>query len=145
MTYQELNALYYIRREIERDAHKIEELRLKACSSTSGYSDARGAHAGISDKVGAYAAAIADLEKETQRNLERLVEAERVTTAYINEIEDARVRLACKLRFVDCKPWFKIAMEMGAAYSGESGVRKMVTRYLYDHLDPPEEKENTPN
>ena len=144
MTYKELNQLYYIRREIERDERKIEEYRLRACSSTTALSpNTQGAHAGVSDKVGAYAAAIADLEAQTRYNMERLVAAEREITAYIHGIEDSRTRLAFKLRFIDCKPWFRIAMEMGA-YGGESSVRMLVNRYLRDNLDP-EEKEKAPD
>lgn len=129
MTYRELRQISDLRHEIERDMHKLEELRRKAVSSTSVLSDSRTSHAGVSDKVGNYAARIVDLEAETKRNLERLVKLETQITEFVNGIEDAHIRLLIKLHYIDGLPWYKVALQVGGGNTDQT-VRQAVKRYL---------------
>lgn len=46
----------------------------------------------------------------------------------INYIPDVSVRLAIKLRFVDCKLWSEVSYKMG--YWSHDGSRKLLDRYF---------------
>ena len=135
MTYKELNELYYIRREIARDEQKIEELRRKATSSTTALSaETAGPHAGVSDEVGAYAAAIADLTSDLAVKTEERVAVYHRTLAYIEGIEDSHTRLMLKLRFVDNLRWDDVAAVIGGYWTGQS-VRQAFSRWARENLE----------
>ena len=129
MTAGELEGLYYLRREIERDRRRRAELWEKATSATSSPGGMWGPHAGVSDRVGCCAAALADLDHRLALNVERLVRREAELTDYIDSVPDPRMRLILKLRFIDCLPWFRVAMEVGGGNTDES-VKKSVYRFL---------------
>lgn len=134
MTAAGLEELYYLRREIERDRRRIAELREKATSASSFPDGMWGPHAGVSDRVGCCAAAIADLSKELAVNLDRAVRREAEITRFIDGVEDPRIRLILKLRFVDCLPWFKVAMEIGGGNS-DASVKMCFRRWAKANLE----------
>lgn len=70
MTRQELSQLYYLNREIEQIKSRIFELE---CAAASGTSKITGMPhvAEVFDKVGKYAAEIADLESTLDLNLKK--------------------------------------------------------------------------
>ena len=85
--------------------------------------------AGISDKTGSLGTAIADM-KSSIKDLRQEIEVEReALQAYIQSVDDERVRMVLRLRFVCCLEWRNVAYMMGPAYDAEN-VRKIVYRHL---------------
>lgn len=134
MTAAELEGLYFLRKEIARDRRRICELRERAASTGAAPGRMWGPHAGVSDRVGCCAADIADLTKALTVNCDRAVKKEAEITGFINSVDDPRMRLILKLRFVDCLPWFKVAMELGGGNS-DASCKMSFRRWAKTNLD----------
>jgi len=128
MTLKELSQLYYLKREIEMDERRLQELeeralpRARVLTGTS--------HGGaVVDKVGKCAAEIADLRGIIEiKRRQCLYERSRLER-YIGEIPDSITRQIFELRFVDGLRYDEIASQLGGGNTFE-GVRKRVSRYL---------------
>ncbi|MBQ7160403.1 MAG: hypothetical protein IJR90_01705 [Clostridia bacterium] len=129
MTYNELNGIYYIKKEIERDRARIRELRERAESTVGSGTGMWGPHAGVVDRVGCCVAAMVDLERAVDANLWRLYRKEAEVTAFIDSVADPRLRAILKLRFIDCLSWRAVAQRLGAGET-ENGALKAVRRFL---------------
>ena len=128
MTLQELSQLYYLNREIKMDKRRLAELELKVlpgAQSMSGMPHAPG----VADKVGTYAAEMADLraiiEEKSRRCLEERIRLER----YIAGIKDSLTRQIFTSRFVEGLPWKDVAQRVGGDNNAGS-VRMACYRYL---------------
>ena len=128
MTLQELSQLYYLNREIKMDKRRLAELELKVlpgAQSMSGMPHAPG----VADKVGTYAAEMADLraiiEEKSRRCLEERIRLER----YIAGIEDSLMRQIFTYRFVDGRTWGQVAQRVGGQNTAAS-VKMLCHRYL---------------
>lgn len=128
MTKKELSNLYYLKKEIKEQEKRIEELENEATKCTSKITGLpRGT--GVSDKVGDYAAQIADLKTLLDINLKkRIYELNKLET-YIQSVEDALVRQIMVYRFINNYSWAKIARCIGGNNTAES-LRKQLCRYL---------------
>ena len=128
MTLKELSQLYYLNREIEMNERRLEELELKTMSGGSTITGMpRGSR--VADKVGHYAAEIADLRGiiETKQRL-CLYERNRLER-YISGIEDSLLRQIFTYRFVNGLPWRQVAACIGGGNT-EDSVKMMCHRHL---------------
>ncbi len=129
MDLKELSQLYYINKEIKRDRERLQQLR-DTQFSISGNSDGmpRGTKM-IYDPIAESIANIVDLEEMLKINIKKRYYEEKKIMVYINSIDDCFTRLIFKMRFVDCKPWYTIANEVGGGNTTDT-VSKCCYRYL---------------
>lgn len=144
MTLKELDEYYFLRARVAFYNRKIADIRDRATSTvTTLTAEGSGGHGSATDKVGAAAAAIADLEKET---LQYEAQIERVE-AYIKKIDDHAVWIAIQARYVQRvivpgrsswtkikrKPaWHTIAAANDLGMTGDT-LRMRVKKYLATH------------
>jgi hypothetical protein len=132
MTIRELSQLHYLNLEIERDRAWLEALRTKSWGAAAQVITGMPHVPGITDKVGEYAAEIADLQSAIKANLKRcLREADRLNR-YIAGIPDSMTRLIFAYRFVNGLPWGQVAANIGGGNT-EWGVRQRAYRYLREN------------
>lgn len=112
MTKKELKNLYYLKKEINEQQKRLEELEMLATKCSNEISEIPHGNR-ILDKVGNYAVEIADLKKLIEKNLEKRIEEYRKLTAFIENIEDSQLRLILILRYVYNLTWQKIAFKIG--------------------------------
>ena len=128
MTKKELSQLYYLKKEIKEQQRKLFELEVAAtncAAAVTGLPTAKG----TSDKVGNYAAQIADLKARIEQNLKkRLYEFSRLNS-YIDSIDDIEIKLIFSLRYMHGMSWQKISESLGMSGDG-STERKKHDRFL---------------
>jgi hypothetical protein len=128
MTKKELSQLYYLNREIEEMQIRLQELESLATCCTANITGMPHA-SGISDKVGKYAAEIADLKSLLDLNLKKCFYELNRLNRYINSIEDSEIRMILSLRYINGLCWEQVAGSISPYASGES-VRKAHDRFL---------------
>ncbi|WP_411679874.1 hypothetical protein [Clostridium thailandense] len=128
MTKQELSQLYYLNREIEQLKNRITELECVATSTSSRITGMPHA-SGISDKVGKYAAEIADLKELLDLNLKKCFYELNRLNRYIESIDNSELRMILSLRYINGLSWEQVAVSISPYASGES-VRKAHERFL---------------
>lgn len=131
MTLQELSKYYDIQMTLEKDREALENLRQKinpASPQLTGMPHTPG----VRDKVADLAVELADMD-ERVRWLEEQAEQERdKAVAFCATIQDARLYLIFRLRFVRCLTWAEVADLLGDYYT-EEGVCRMAYNYLESH------------
>ncbi|MBR4863050.1 MAG: hypothetical protein IKU07_00620 [Oscillospiraceae bacterium] len=128
MTLKELSQLYYLNREIEMDKRRLLELEAEAVSISPNLSGMPRSP-GVSDKVGRYAAEIADLKGIIEaKHKQCLYERSRIER-YISSLDDSLLRQIFTYRFVNGLPWEQVAACVGGGNSAGS-VRMACYRYL---------------
>lgn len=133
MTLKELSQLYYLNREIEMDRQRLERLKLKSQSPSSVHFDGMPRGTSVESRVERYAAEIADLEAIiAAKHLQCIHERNRLER-YINDIDDSRLRMIFKLRFVNGLQWPQVA-----AHIGGNNTAKSVSKACYRYLDEDE-------
>ena len=128
MTKKELSQLYWLNREIEEQQRRLLELEGLATSCTSritGMPHSRG----IIDKLGEYAAEIADLRGLLDLNIKKCFYELNRLNRYINTVEDSQLRTMLALRYVNGLSWVQVAHSIGGGNSADS-VRKAVNRFF---------------
>ena len=128
MTKQELSQLYYLNREIEQLKNRIAELECIATSTSSVITGMPHA-SGVSDKVGKYAAEIADLKELLDLNLRKCFYELNRLNRFIESIEDSQLRMILSLRHINGLGWDQVAASIGGGNSDKS-VQMMVSRFL---------------
>ena len=84
---------------------------------------------GIKDKIGNLAAEIADLSKRIDSLKVELRQEELVLSGYIEAIDDERLRMIFRLKFLRDLTWEQTADVLGDNYTEES-VKRLIYRYL---------------
>jgi len=112
MTKQELSQLYYLNREIEHLQERIIELETVASSCSSQITGMPHA-SGISDKIGKYAAEIADLKYLLSLNLQKCFYELNRLNRFINNVEDSEMRQILTYRYISGLTWQQIAFNIG--------------------------------
>lgn len=131
MTIKELSQLYYLNREIEKDKRRLAELESAATSETSKITGMpHGSGAG--DKIGQYAADIADLRSLIELNLQKCWYELNRLNRYISTVDDSLTRQILTLRFVNGLPWRQVAFSIGGKNSADS-VKQVCSRYIRNH------------
>lgn len=128
MTKKELSQLYYLKKEIKEQQRRIAELEAAAtnCSTKiTGLPSGKG----ISDKIGNYAAQLADLKALLDLNLKKCFYELNRIDRFIQSVEDPLIRQILLYRFEKHMSWRQIARAIGGNNTSES-LRKKLHRYL---------------
>lgn len=133
MTLKELSQLYYLNREIEMDQRRLEELRARSESPGSPRFDGMPRVKSNVSKVERYAEDIADLEAIIAAKQQQCIHERNRLERYINDIDDSRLRMIFKLRFVNGFQWPQVA-----AHIGGNNTAKSVSKACYRYLDETE-------
>ncbi len=128
MTKKELSQLYYLKKEIKEQQRRIAELETAATKCTANISGMPSGK-GISDKVGQYAAQIADLKAILDLNLKKSFYELNKLTRYIESIEDSEMKLIFSFRYIQNMSWYEISKNLGSLGDG-STERKKHNRFL---------------
>ncbi len=128
MTKNELSQLYFLRKEISEQERKIEQLEALATSCSAKLSDMpHGTEK--SDKIGKFGAKIVDLKTKLQKNLQKRILEEKKINEFIEDADDAIVRLILVHKYVNCYSWAKIAWKIGGNNT-IYGLKMRLHRYL---------------
>ena len=125
---QDLGGLYYLKKEIELQKRRIKELEAKAASCNQPITDLP-SDSRISDKVGNYAAQIADLKNLLDRNCERRMCELNILERYIQSVDDPLIRQIMQFRFAKGYRWSKIAWKVDGNNSIDA-LKKKLYRFL---------------
>jgi len=128
MTLKELSQVYYLNLEIKRSEEELEKFRSKAeriTSSAMGLPFSRCEQSRLERNV----IEMADLQNEIDVYMKKLKAEEKRIKDYINNIEDSRLRLIFKHRFLDCMSWNKVADSLGGNNTKDY-VKKSSYRYI---------------
>lgn len=128
MTRKELSQLYYLNREIEMDKKRLLELEAEAVSISPNLTGMPRSP-GVSDKVGRYAAEIADLKGIIEAKIQQCTYERNRLERYIMDIDDSLLRQIFTYRFINGLPWRQVADSIGGGNT-EDGVRMMCNRYI---------------
>ena len=128
MRREELSNLGWLKKETELQEEKLEELKAKAEGLRQVFSHAP-AKKGARDKMGDYAAEIADLRTMIEKSRKEYYREAVRLEKFIESIPDSEMRMVFRLRHQEGYSWMKIGEKMG--YDG-STVRKKYGRFLRD-------------
>ena len=128
MTLKELSQLYYLNREIEMDKRRLHELEAEAVSISPNLTGMPRSP-GVSDKVGRYAAEIADLKGIIEAKIQQCTYERNRLERYIMDIDDSLLRQIFTYRFINGLPWRQVADSIGGGNTAGS-VKMMCYRYL---------------
>lgn len=131
MTLKELSQLYHLNLEIEMDRQRLQELEAKTLPGAQVITGMPHA-SGITDKVGQYAAEIADLRGIIEAKHKQCVYERNRLERYIAGIDNSLLRQVFTYRFVNGLPWEQVAANIGGGNTGD-GVRMMCSRYIENH------------
>ena len=112
LTRKELSQLYWLKKEIERERRRVEELEALATGCTAGTSGMPGSGA-LSDKT-AIAGQIADCKTLIETKRRELVAEYNRLIHYIKDVDDAYIRNILKYRYIECLTWRQVAASMGS-------------------------------
>lgn len=116
MTLQELSKYYKLRGQLQQDMEILESLKAKAAPGAAALTGMPHA-TGVNDKVAFLAVEIADLENSIDVLQVAAAEEKKKLEAYIATIEDNRIRIIFRLRFLRCLSWKEVADYMGWSYN----------------------------
>ena len=128
MTKKELSQLYYLNREITEQQRRLKELEMLATTSTVRITGMPKVRA-LTDKVGEYAAEIADLKSLLDLNLKKCFYELNRLNRYIASVDDSQMRMILSLRYVNGLGWEQVAASISHCITGDS-VRKAHDRFL---------------
>ena len=128
MTKKELSRLYWLNREIEYQQRRLDELRAAATSCTAKITGIPHG-SGVSDKIGKYAAEIADLEGLLRANLQKCFYELNRLNRYIQSVDDPLMRQILSLRYINGLSWWQVADSIGGNNTAAS-VKMACYRFL---------------
>ncbi|MCL2509431.1 MAG: hypothetical protein FWF05_09670 [Oscillospiraceae bacterium] len=127
MTKKDLSQLYWLNREIEEQQRRLAEfeaLATNCASRITGLPHVRG----VTDKLAAYTAEIADLRVIIDLNLRKCFYELNRLTRYINGIDDSQIRQILSLRYINGLSWQQVAFTIGG--NTADSVKKAAYRFL---------------
>jgi len=128
MTLKDLSQLYYLKKEIEMDHHRIRGLEAQLQPGSQKFSGLPHG-AGFVDKMGTYVAQIADLKGIIEDKQRQCILEQKRLENYIAGVQDSFMRQILTYRFVNGFSWRKVAACVGGRNT-DSSVQKAVQRYL---------------
>lgn len=124
-----MSQLYWLNREIEQDKRRLAELETNATNCTTGEITGMPHGTGNVDKLGNYAAEIADLKALIELNIQKCWYELNRLNRYIQSVEDSFMRQVLTYRYVNGLSWDQVAFNIGGRNTGD-GVRKAHNRFL---------------
>lgn len=109
----------------KREIHKLETAAIACTAKITGLPSGRG----ISDKIGNYAAQIADLKGLLDLNLKKCFYELNRLDRYIQSVDDPLLRQIMTYRFVNGYSWSKISYTIGGSNTPD-GLRIKMMRFL---------------
>lgn len=128
MTKKELSQLYYLKKEIRQLEQRIKELETAATGCSTKITELPHG-TGVNDKIGSYAAQIADLKSLLDLNLKKCFYESNRLDRYIESIKDLLLRQIIFYRFENHMSWGQIERAIGDNDNSES-LRKKLYIYL---------------
>lgn len=128
MTKKELSQLYYLKKEIRQLKQRIKELETAATGCTAKITGLPHG-TGINDKIGNYAAQIADLKSLLDLNLKKCFYELNRLDRYIESVNDPLLRQIMTYRFINGYSWSKISYMIGGNNTAD-GLRIKMMRFL---------------
>ena len=128
MTKKELSQFYYLKREIKEQQRRIAELETPTINCSTEITELPTGK-GISDKIGNYAAQIADLKALLDLNLKKCFYELNRINSYIEGVEEPLIKQIMIYRFECQMSWLQIERAIGGKNRAES-LRKKLYRYL---------------
>lgn len=115
MTAKEYLSQYkYLNTRINTKNEQIAQLRELATKVSP--SQGNGGAGGVSDRVGSIVAKICDEEQKINEMVDKIVELKREIENTIMGVPDELLRQLLELRYINCKTWEQIAVEMDYSY-----------------------------
>lgn len=121
ITYDELKRLHALHKEIEHDRVTLASIRNK-CDYVSVIG-----LGGIKKSI--YADELERIERRIDKRVRASFELYHKILDFIDGIDDALLRLAISLRFVNGLSWGQVALHIGGGNTGD-GIRKQCDRFL---------------
>ena len=108
MDIKELSNLYYISKEIKRLESELEEITEIGSSIISGMPHSSGVGDKVQNLVFKRQTLIEKIVKKQIQYIDEKIKMEN----FINDIDNPKVRLIARLRFIEFKSWYEIADEV---------------------------------
>lgn len=108
MNIKELSNLYYISKEIKRLEEELEEITEIGSSVIDGMPHGTG----VGDKVQQLVFKRQSLVEQIVKNQIKYIDEKVKMENFINGIDNPKVRLIARLRFIEFKSWYEIADEI---------------------------------
>ena len=132
MTKNDLEKVYYLKKELEMWKKRYEELVADMSQDTVA---ADGLPHSVTNSIGRptenKAILIADHVELIREHMQKIGLAIREVEQFVATIDDPLTRQIVKLRCVDCMRWDEVAEQIGRTATGEN-VRQMYHRFLKD-------------
>ena len=127
MTKNELSQLYDLNREITQQKRRIAELESASTNCNAKITGMPHA-SGVADKVGEYAAEMADLKCIIELNMQRCWYELNKLNRYIASVPDSEMRQILSLRYISGLTWQQVACGLGE--TDESYPRRKHNAFL---------------
>ncbi|SET55905.1 RNA polymerase sigma factor, sigma-70 family [Natronincola peptidivorans] len=115
MTKKDLQEYYWLQRNIQKLEDKLLELETKATKITTYITDEPKSTNNNSDKISNVVMKIIEVQQRINKQLEKSYEILRKIEEAI-EILPERERYLIRLRYIDCKSWEQIAVDMNYSW-----------------------------
>ena len=110
---------------------KCEQLeRLRELSTKVSVEQGSGAHSGVSDRVGNIVAKICDMEAEINEMIDKLLDLRVEIERAIAAVPDETLRQLLELRYINCKTFEQIAVEMYYTYQWVCVLHGRALKYI---------------
>ncbi|MBO8158842.1 DUF1492 domain-containing protein [Thermosyntropha sp.] len=107
----------FLDKEIERKLGEIAYWRNRLERVTAVYTrEPKSKNAGRDMRLDDIIAKIVDLEQEVNEDIDQLIDIRNEIKQKIEQIKDDKLRLLLQYRYIDCKTWEEIAVEMGYSW-----------------------------
>lgn len=132
-----LQQAYVLDRRIREDKLELERLRELAVAVPSALTRGGWAHGPAADRVGGIVAEIDELEGRIREEVSRYAELRDELNIRIDQLEDQRLRLVLRLRYIGLWPWPAIAEELGLGLRWVYRLHGLALQeMLANHQDP---------
>lgn len=102
-----LNKLYWLKKEVTQIEEQIRELTILSAFEMSGMPSSNS----VSSPVEKFYARLDKLRNKLEKAKEKVVEEKERLESYIENIEDAEIRVLARARYLECKTWEVIGDE----------------------------------
>ena len=102
-----LNKLYWLKKEVAQIEEQIRELTILSAFEMSGMPSSNS----VSSPVEKFYARLDKLRTKLEKAKEKVVQEKERLESYIENIEDAEIRVLARARYLECKTWEVIGDE----------------------------------